>query len=292
MPSASPSSTGTDATEPTTPAPSSSDDTTSSAPQPSTSSGEDSDDTPTQPTPTSPGSILLQEDFEAHPAGARPEGYDVFCNYVLNPDSCNSGHEVAVSSENARGGSQSILFEGSSGAAQLAWNIPPGTTRLYTRVWVFLSQRKLGNNSDGNHETLIALRGSPEGVTNEIRFGEIKGVIGTNVEPTDNISPPADQWNSGPEIPVQEWACVELAFLGESPTNELHAWVNGELVHSIDSLDDWTHAFPESDHEYWTSGWIADRFNQLVFGWQSFSGFTEKLFMDDIVVATDPIGCD
>lgn len=148
------------------------------------------------------GPILLSEDFEAHSVGGRPDGYDVFCSYVLNPDDCGE-NTVEVTSELAHGGNQAMLFEGASSAAQLAWNLPQGTDRVYTRAWIYLSNRKLGNNADGNHETLIALRGTPDAVTNEIRFGEIKGAVGTNVEPTDNISPPSDMWNAGPEIPVQ-----------------------------------------------------------------------------------------
>lgn len=69
---------------------------------------------------------------------------------------------------------------------------------------------------------------------------------------------------------------------------ELHAWVNGNEVHSIDAPEDWAHGVDAT----WMSSWLSEKFTQVVFGWQSFSGFTEKIYMDDIVISTEAIGCD
>ena len=99
--------------------------------------------------------------------------------------------------------------------------------------------RQLGANPGANHETLMGVRGDPGSANNEVRFGEIKGVIGTNEVPSDNISPQQDQWGQGPIAAAEQWNCIEVGFLGDSLPHKVNAWVNGELVHSIDDTDQW-----------------------------------------------------
>ena len=166
----------------------------------------------------------------------------------------------------------------------IARAIPSGTDTLYVRAWVYMT-RQLGMNPGDNHETLIALRGSAGNANNEVRFGEIKGVIGTNEVPSDNIAPTMENWGNGPAFASDTWHCVEVAFLSEPAYDTLNAWVNGTLVHTIDEGSDWNNGALGAT-------WMSDKFTEIAFGWHSFSDNNVDVWMDDIVVSTGSIGCN
>ena len=163
--------------------------------------------------------------------------------------------------------------------------LPAGTNRLFVRAMVFL-EVQLGNNPSpsANHETLICIRGTPGGANDEIRFGEIKGAIGTNEVPSDNISPQMDQWNGGPSVSPNEWHCFEVDFLGDQPQNELHARVDGQEVHAVTAPDQWQNGMLPAN-------WMNGKFDEVIFGWHSFSNVQTNVWMDDIVLSTQAIGC-
>lgn len=231
------------------------------------------------------GTILLTEDFEDDAAGAAPEGYDTFIAWNANPTNPSASEVVAVGNGQKHGGSQALQVKGGSNPAQLVWKIPTGQNKLYVRSWIYLADRQLGQNPDANHETLIALRDSVGQANSEIRFGEIKGIIGTNEVPTDDISPKQDQWGKGPVIAKGKWVCLEVAFLGDLPYHEIHAWADGELVHEVTAADQWNNSSLKSPT------WMQGRFVELVFGWHSFSSASNTVWFDDIVVSTAPVGC-
>ena len=94
--------------------------------------------------------------------------------------------------------------------------LPSGTNKLYLRAWVYMT-RQLGNqpmSSNANHETLLGIRAVSGNANDEVRFGEIKGVIGTSYPIVgDNGSPTQPSWYSDPSVPANAWACFEVAFL-------------------------------------------------------------------------------
>ena len=101
--------------------------------------------------------------------------------------------------------------------------LPANTNKLYVRAWFYMS-RKLGMNPGANHETLIGLRRISGDAGNEIRFGEAKGAIGFNMVPGDGLVPKEPLWGMGPVVPANEWACIEVAFLGDQPQHTAYAW--------------------------------------------------------------------
>jgi hypothetical protein len=164
--------------------------------------------------------------------------------------------------------------------------LPMGTNKLYVRGWFFMS-RSLGAtaSTSANHETMIGIRGESGSASNEVRFGEIKGALGTNEVPSDNISPKMDLWNKGPTIPGNTWVCIEVAFIGDKTPNELHAWHNGTEVHSITAGNQWQNGtMPDT--------WLNGKFVEVILGWHSFSSSTADIWLDDLVLSTSPIGCD
>jgi hypothetical protein len=237
---------------------------------------------------------FFMDDFEAGTTGKQPGGWDNLIAYNKNGSNPSGTTLALVDTMHVHGGTQAVHFHGDSNPAQLVKALDTGMTKLYIRVWVYMT-RKLGQQTDmsANHETLIALRRVSGGVNDEVRFGEIKGVVGVNEVPSDNISPTMDKWHqaTGPLIPADAWACLEVAFLADSSPNTLHAWTGGTLLQEVTSVgtDAWQNGSMPAD-------WLAKKFggtpSEIVIGWQSFSNAANDVWMDDLILSTSPIGCD
>ncbi len=155
-----------------------------------------------------------------------------------------------------------------------------GTNKLYVRGYFYMT-RQLGQNPGANHETLLGIR---KDGNNEVRFGEIKGVIGVNEVPSDNITPKMDLWGKGPLIAANKWACIEVAFLGDQAQNEVHAWADGTEVIAVTSGDQW-------QNSTMPPAWLNGKWNEFMIGWQSFSSASNEVWIDDLVLAPSRINC-
>jgi hypothetical protein len=234
--------------------------------------------------PPPPGDAFFFDDFEGSTVGQAPPRWKYFVAWVANQNNPSGNASALVDDTRAVSGTHSIHFVGGQNPAQITLALPQGTNKLYVRAQVFMT-RQLGQNPGANHETLIGIRKTPGQADNEVRFGEIKGVIGTNEVPTDNISPKQDQWGKGPAVAPNQWHCVEVQFLGDQPQNQLFAYVDGELVHSVTAPDQWNNGNLGGN-------WMAGKFVEVILGWHSFSGIQTDVWMDDIVLSTSPIGCN
>lgn len=261
------------------------------APSPTTPSAPDSPSpadsasvgTDTAPT-IDPSAVLFAEDFDATDLGAVPAGWSTFVGWIVdNPqNTLASAVFAAVDDDRARAG-RALHVRGGANPAQITHPLPVGTDRVYVRAWVWLTVQ-LGASPGRNHETLIGLRAGPGTASDEVRFGEIKGTLGTNEVPSDDLSPTYPSWGAGPTIAPGGWRCVEVAFLGDSASQEIHAWRDGEEVHAIDDPSDWNnHVLGET--------FLDGKFGEVVLGWHSFSNLDHELWIDDVVVASERIGC-
>jgi hypothetical protein len=223
---------------------------------------------------------ILSESFDGP---ALPTGWDNFIGYVKNGMNPQGEYLVAIDTSKKHGGTASVHFHGGSTPAMLTRPLPANTNKLYVRVWVWLS-RALGNNPDGNHETLLGLRKNSGQADNEVRFGEIKGAIGVNEVPTDALSLKPELWNKGMTIPKEQWVCLEAAFLGDKPTHEFYAWADGTEVHKITGPEQW--------HAPIAADFLTGKFNEFIIGWQSFSNFTADVWADDLVLSNERVGCN
>jgi hypothetical protein len=239
---------------------------------------------PSVPPPQPPGDAFFFDDFEGNVVGEPPPNWDYFIAYNANRDNPSGGASALVDDSQVFSGTRAVHIVGGSSPAQITFPLPAGTNRLFVKAQIYMT-RQLGQNPDANHETLIAIRGNPGAVDNEVRFGEIKGVIGTNDARSDDISPPAAQWGLGPVVAPNQWHCFEVQFLGDLPENQLFAYADGELVHSVTAPDQW-------DHKTLSGQWMAGKFQEAVLGWQSFSNANIDVWLDDIVLSNGPIGCD
>ena len=228
--------------------------------------------------------LFFFDDFEHGTVGQQPPGWDNFIGYIRNGQNPQGATLALVDTLHVHRGAQAVHVHGGGSPAMLGQLLPAGINRLYVRTFVYLT-RQLGMNPGANHETLVALRKDPSGANDEVRFGEIKGVIGTNEVPTDNISPLQAQWGKGPVVPAQQWVCLEVAFLADQPQHVLRAWADGQLVHEVTLPSQWQNGPMPAN-------WEQGKFQQVLIGWHSFSGVDTDLWFDDVALGAERIGCD
>ena len=227
--------------------------------------------------------VLFSETFESGAVNTQPSGWENFIGWVPNNSNTTSGAQYAlIDSSKSYSGGKSIRFKGGAAPAQIIRALPAGTQRLYTRAYVNMSVA-MGNVAGDNHEHILGLKKTKD-ANDEIRVGQIKGVLGTNHIPSDNIAPKMSQWYSGPQMAANTWYCVEVDYLADLAYDTLRMRVNGNEVHSITSANDWNNGALGAD-------WMSDKFNYVMFGFHSFCGRSADVWMDDIVVSTQPIGC-
>ena len=214
----------------------------------------------------------------------QPAGWDNFIAYIAKGSNPNGATLALVDSTRAHTGTKSVKVHGGQQPAQLTRPLPTGTNKLYARAWIWFT-RQLGMNPGANHETLLGIRKAVGSANDEVRFGEIKGVIGTNEVPSDNISPKMAQWGMGPVVAPNGWRCIEVAFLADQAQHTLTAWADGVMVHAITAPDQWQNGNLPAN-------WMNGKFVEFIMGWQSFSGIDTDLWIDDVVLSNSPIGCN
>jgi hypothetical protein len=227
---------------------------------------------------------FFSDGFESGTNGMQPAGWDNFIAYIAKGSNPNGATLALVDSTRAHTGTKSVKVHGGQQPAQLTRPLPTGTNKLYARAWIWFT-RQLGMNPGANHETLLGIRKAVGSANDEVRFGEIKGVIGTNEVPSDNISPKMAQWGMGPVVAPNGWRCIEVAFLADQAQHTLTAWADGVMVHAITAPDQWQNGNLPAN-------WMNGKFVEFIMGWQSFSGIDTDLWIDDVVLSNSPIGCN
>ena len=227
-----------------------------------------------------PGNAILSADFESDEVGKQPAGWHNFLAY--NTDAMNPQGDIQaiVDATRPHGGKNSLHVKGGQSPAFLTRALPTDIKKLYVRGYFYMT-RQLGQNPGANHETLFGIRQNKD---NEIRFGEIKGVIGVNEVPSDNITPKMDLWGKGPLIAASKWACIEAAFIGDQAQHEFHAWADGTEVISVTKGDQWQNGTMPAT-------WLNGKWTEFMIGWQSFSSAANEVWIDDLVLSTSRINC-
>jgi polyisoprenoid-binding protein YceI len=227
--------------------------------------------------------VFVTDGFETGSVGSAPAGWSTFIAWVFNGNnSQSSGNYALIDNTKSYSGSNSIHFRGGQNPAQIVRTLPSGMQRLHMRAYVNMS-KVMGNEAGDNHEHIMGIKKTAD-ANNEVRVGQIKGVLGTNESVFDNIAPKQSQWWSGQQLTANKWYCVETAYYADTSYDELYFWVDGKLVHSVTSGNDWNNGAAPAN-------WLSDKFTYAMFGFHSFSSNTADVWMDDIVLSTQPIGC-
>jgi hypothetical protein len=241
--------------------------------------------------PTPPGEAFFFDDFEAGAVGTQPAAWDRWINYTTAAGNALGNPQFALldDTESFRG-TQSIHFhtEAATQPAMLTMRLPQGMNRIYIRAFV-MSRIAVGGvpaDAVSNHESLIGLRAVSNDGNDEIRFGGAKGALGFNaVGPgrSDAVAPLQAQWGSGPGMQPGMWHCVEIAFLNDG-TPRATATLDNSVVRDVTSPAGW--------HIPVAQTWLDGLYTEVFLGWQSFSPQpANDVWMDDVVLSTEPIGC-
>ncbi len=227
-----------------------------------------------------PANAILSADFESDAVGKQPSGWHNFLAYNTDTTNPQGDIQAIVDATRPHSGKNSLHVKGGTSPAFLTLPLASGTKKLYVRGYFYM-KRQLGQNPGANHETLFGIRKDKD---NEIRFGEIKGVIGVNEVPSDNITPKMDLWGKGPLIAANTWVCLEAAFIGDQAQNEVHAWADGSEVLAVTAGDQW-------QNKVMAAPWLDGKWNEFMIGWQSFSNANNEIWIDDLVLAPSRINC-
>ena len=227
-----------------------------------------------------PANALLSADFESDAVGKQPAGWHNFIAYNTDATNPQSNLQAIVDATRPHRGNNSLHVKSDGSPAFLTLPLPANINKLYVRGYFYMT-RKLGQNPGANHETLFGIRKDKD---TEIRFGEIKGVLGVNETPSDNITPKMDQWGKGPLIAADKWVCIEGAFIGDKTQHEVHGWADGTEVISVTSGDQWQNNVEPATflNGYW---------KEFMIGWQSFSSAANEIWIDDLVLSPTRVNC-
>ena len=227
-----------------------------------------------------PANAILSADFESDMVGKQPAGWHNFLAYNIDATNPQGDLQAIVDATKPHGGKNSLHVKSNGSPAFITMPLPANIKKLYVRGYFYMT-RQLGQNPGANHETLLGIRKDKD---HEIRFGEIKGVLGINEVPSDNITPKMDLWGKGPLIAANKWVCIEASFIGDQAQHEVHGWADGTEVISVTSGTQWQNGTEPA-------AWLDGYWNEFMIGWQSFSSAANEIWIDDLVLAPNRVNC-
>src|SRR5690606_31310137 len=189
-------------------------------------------------------------------------------------------NSIEVTSEQFRGGSQSVKVVGASGSTMFftenVFPLPSGV--VYFRVWM-----RFTDDDWSNHNAFVAA--GPGEESQEARLGGQNNAYHANLPADGDVLSP-DPYES-PECtrcvaPVaDEWKCLrgKLDFMN----NAAELYVGEQLV--VDTAaDGW--------HNQSATGTFPQDPTQIGFGWALYGAQPNTVYFDDIAIGYEPIACD
>lgn len=251
---------------------------------------------PTEPNDSEPveGTVLISEGFEDNNTGDVPAGWGTNVNYnqsVADSSEALQHSEIfTVVDDVANSGEKSVLVSGIDQSKRYLFKDISGLSeeRLYVRLYI-RSSEYIGNRADEsmNHNHFLALSDADQYNEQEVRIGEMKGAIGVNESVSDDLYPKYEFWWGKTEttrLQADTWYCVEASFDNTGDSSSQKIWIDEKLVADITSADDFNNGSIASK-------WLTDRFARINIGWASWNTYANNLYFDDIVVATERVGC-
>jgi len=248
---------------------------------------------------------VIQDDFEGASAGmpadaalweAYPQGQEASAPVVDAAKAKSGSNSVRVTSTSSGLGSFLVPVPDSTlGGQAVAGNA------FYVRV--HMNWQKATTEISG-HSAFIVGAVSRDNSGTEARLG-ISSKGPNNVPRVDlNLQSPSDgaggevtRYSNGftdggnpadfPDVGLQfaadTWYCVEAYFDGSSGASEFRLWVDGTEIPEM-------HVTDFSANESGRNSWGPD-YQYIKIGAQDYDANLGQIWYDDIVVATEPIGC-
>lgn len=238
-----------------------------------------------------PDSAVFCENFESSMVGGTPAP-----PWALSIGGSNAS-SIAVDATRATSGSNAVLVSvpgtASGGNAyeraylQLTEQIFPAVaTEMFGRVMMWLDETPNGTV----HWTFIQGEGPSDGHDRLYRYGgQQQGGSGlmANFETNSGVSTDCYD-HSATTMPTEQWTCVEWRFA--VATNEMELWLNGVNIEDIHITGQGEGCLGQDLQEQWLA---PPAFQTLSLGWERYQSAPNdrNLWLDDIVVSTERIGC-
>ncbi|MEO7036445.1 MAG: hypothetical protein ABI548_21050 [Polyangiaceae bacterium] len=243
------------------------------------------------------GVIVVSDNFDTTPANGPPDPL----KWLPPPTgSMNGPTIVSAKFHSAPNSASSTGTSSGQGAALIPVSgLPTPDNHFYVRVWVNFA--KATSTVAGHAAFLVAGSTSDQSGT-ELRLGVsippgfATAMVDLNLQnPTDGpgevtrfsngFTTGADPLNmSGTTFAADTWTCVEALFDGGH--NEFRLWVGGSEVTNMHVTN-----FAARTTDPARVAW-APSFKFLKIGAQNYSGDIGQVWYDDIVVGSEPIGCN
>lgn len=228
--------------------------------------------------------LPLCDGFEGDAPGGPP---DPSRWSVVSPD-CSGAGTLAITDEVAHGGAQSVRIDGGGGYCDHVFlshgpAIAESDGEVWVRVWLRLEQA-LGPS----HVTFAALTDAADGGA-ALRMGGQSGILMWNRESDDATLPALSPTGISMSVaPVPgAWTCVEFMIDGRG--GRLSTFVDGDAVAAL-QVDGRPTA--DVDQQWLQAGaWNPDLVD-LQLGWESYGGSPMVLFVDDVAVSGERVGCE
>ncbi len=254
----------------------------------------------------SPDSIVIQDNFDSSAAGMPPnptlwEGY---------PQGQESLGPVVDSAKARSGGNSARVTSTSSGLGSFLvpavgatlGGSPTTGNAFYVRVYINWQN---ATSSISGHSAFIVGAASRDNSSTEARLGiSSKGPnnvprVDLNLQsPSDGAGGevtrysngftdggnPADFGDVGVQFAADTWYCVETYFDGTAGASEFRLWIDGTEVEEMHVTD---FSANSSDRNSW-----GPSYQYIKIGAQDYDANLGQIWYDDVVVATEPIGCD
>ncbi|EDM73706.1 hypothetical protein PPSIR1_16830 [Plesiocystis pacifica SIR-1] len=241
-----------------------------------------------------PVAALVCEDFEGQPLGQAPGA----------PWTPEGEGTALVDDQRAFGGRHSLRLEttaGWDGRALLGLSDAAlfPTTHLFGRARLYLTEA----SPDGVHWTMVQASGptEAEGVwdgpfTAELRYGgqHQQRLMANYDTPGTYDTPPAgpasDCWqHSQTVMPQGQWTCMEWEFDAETDTMRL--WFDGAAIEDLTVGTMGEGCVNPGTAEVW---YYPDSFEAMHIGWVDYqnTGGSRELWIDDVALGTERMGCD
>lgn len=206
--------------------------------------------------------LLLCEDFESANA-PDPAKWSLVANYTYD---ITQSDLIRVGTEQKHGGSKALRVD-ANGLAGILADIP--AQKFYVRAFMRVDAAPLG-------PVLMAVGADHN---SELRFRIQQNSWGTiNIVPSDSVLPQAAREGNCPTCPqvtANEWFCME--FFVDAATKSAGLWLNGVETEDASGIGD----FPNVGNPV-----------RLRFGTMDLQGGSTGVWVDDIKVGTQRLGCE
>lgn len=209
---------------------------------------------------------------------------------VVTPN-CSGTGAVTLDTSGGHSGSRSLKVAGGGGycnhvfvANARALAKHQDALPLYIRFFV-----RLGSSLGDDHVTMMAMHDS--GTGKDLRFGGQKQIFIWNRESDDatlpELSPAGVALSVVPT--VGSWHCVETRLAAATAAGaSITTSVDGAVVTGLEAAMPTT---KDVNEQWQRSGLYSPAPTDVRFGWESYGGAAETLWLDDIAVSDAPIGC-